>query len=97
MKLISFKTGVLTLLLLGAVLGASLSAQMPAPVDEFVPLSPEQLLADQEQIPAARLVFAAYAIVWLTFAFYLFSVWRRVSQVESELRVVAAKLEGGSR
>jgi CcmD family protein len=96
-KVMSIKAGLLTTLLLCALAGASLSAQSPAPVDEFRALSPEQLLADQEQIPAARLVFAAYAIVWLTFALYLFSIWRRVSHVEKELRVVAAKLEGGGR
>ncbi len=65
----------------------------PAQVDEFRPLSPEDLAAGQEQIPAAQLVFAAYAIVWLTFAVYLVSLWRRVTQVEAELRTVATKLE----
>lgn len=69
----------------------------PAPVDEFVPLSPDQIQAEQDQIPAARLVFAAYGIVWLVFALYLLSLWRRVTQVESELRTVATKLEQSAR
>jgi CcmD family protein len=74
------------------VLGAQ-----PAQVDEFRALSPEEVAAGQEQIPAAQLVFAAYAIVWLTFAFYLLSLWRRVTQVESELRAVATRLEQSAR
>jgi CcmD family protein len=74
----------------------ALGAQ-PAQVDEFRALSPEEVAAGQEQIPAAQLVFAAYAIVWLTFAFYLLSLWRRVTQVESELRAVATKLEQSTR
>ena len=74
----------------------SIGAQ-PAQVDEFQPLSPEEVAAGQEQIPSAQLVFAAYAIVWLTFAFYLLTLWRRVTQVESELRVVASKLEKAVR
>jgi CcmD family protein len=74
------------------VLGAQ-----PAQVDEFRALSPEEVAAGQEQIPAARLVFAAYAIVWLTFAFYVLTLWRRITHVESELRTVAAKLESSAR
>lgn len=74
----------------------SLGAQ-PTQVDEFQALSAEELAADQEQIPAAQLVFAAYGIVWLAFAFYLLTLWRRVTQVESELRVVATKLEKAVR
>jgi CcmD family protein len=85
---------VLAVLLVVAVVAAQ---AQPAPVDEFLPLSPDQIQAEQDQIPAARLVFAAYGIVWLTFAFYLLSLWRRVTQVESELRAVATKLEQSTR
>lgn len=84
---------VAVLLLLAPV---ALGAQPPQ-IDEFRALSPEEVAAGQEQIPAAQLVFAAYAVVWLAFAFYLFSLWRRITQVEGELRVVAAKLEKSAR
>jgi CcmD family protein len=86
--------GVLGLLLIVTVV--VVQAQ-PAPVDEFVPLSPDQIQAEQDQIPAARLVFAAYGIVWLVFALYLLSLWRRVTQVESELHAVATKLGQSAR
>lgn len=81
----------------GLLLVAVAVQAQPAPVDEFVPMTPEQLLAQQEQIPAARLVFAAYGAVWLAFAFYLFTLWRRLGQVESELRAVTALLEKKGR
>jgi CcmD family protein len=87
---------VVTLLLLLVVAPVVVGAQ-PAQVDEFRPISPEDLAAGQEQIPAARLVFAAYGTVWLTFAFYLLTLWRRLTQVESELRTVATKLENLAR
>lgn len=81
------------LALLLAVLAPAVLQAQPAQVDEFRPLSPEEIAAGQEQVPAAQLVFAAYGIVWLTFAFYLLTLWRRVTQVETELRTVATKLE----
>jgi CcmD family protein len=81
------------LILLAVVLLPDIAHAQLAQVDEFRPLSPEEIAAGQEQLPAAQLVFAAYAVVWLAFAFYLFSLWRRITQVESELRTVAAKLE----
>jgi CcmD family protein len=86
----------LAVVLLVFVAPLALQAQ-PAQVDEFRPISPEDLAAGQEQIPAALLVFSAYGIVWLVFAFYLFSLWRRVNQVESELRTVATALEKKGR
>ena len=92
------KPWIRVLLVSGLLLLVAVTAQaQPAQVDEFVPLSPEQLIAEQEQIPAASLVFAAYATVWLVFAFYLFTLWRRVGQVESELRTVSATLEKKGR
>ena len=86
----------LVVAVLGVLASIALDAQ-PAQIDEFRPLSPEEVAAGQEQIPAAGLVFAAYGIVWLTFAFYLLTLWRRVTQVEAELRTVATKLENSAR
>lgn len=82
----------MVVMLLVLVAPLVLQAQ-PAQVDEFRPISPEELAAGQEQIPAPLLVFSAYGIVWLVFAFYLLTLWRRVTQVEAELRVVTTKLE----
>jgi CcmD family protein len=86
-----------SLLITGVVLVTGWATTLSAQVDqqgEFLPVAPGEL---QEQLPAAPLVFAAYGIVWLVFAFYLFSIWKRVRQVEAELRVVTAKLEKDGR
>jgi hypothetical protein len=58
---------------------------------DFVPVQP----GDQaEQIPAAQLVFAAYAFVWATFVVYLFVLWQRMKRVEVDLKDVSARLGG---
>jgi CcmD family protein len=64
-------------------------AQQP-PVDGFVPVAPGEL--QTEQIPAARLVISAYAVVWAVLAFYVWTVWRRLTKIESELRDVSGRL-----
>lgn len=86
---------VLMAVVLAVMLHPAFAAAQPAETpDEFLPVADSEL---QEQVPAARLVFSAYSIVWLVFAFYLFTVWRRVGQVETELRTVTARLEGNRR
>ncbi|MEW5984841.1 MAG: CcmD family protein [Acidobacteriota bacterium] len=50
--------------------------------DEFVPAS--QLPA-VEQMPAAPMVIAAYAFVWVALLVYVWSIWRRVLRVERDL------------
>ena len=41
---------------------------------------------EREQLPAAPLVMAAYAVVWVMVFGYLWSIWRRLGAVERELR-----------
>ncbi|MFO7301640.1 MAG: CcmD family protein [Acidobacteriota bacterium] len=84
----------LTMALLAVPAVAAVAQPQTAP-DGFVPVAPGEL--QQEQIPAAPLVFAAYAIVWLALAFYVVTVWRRVSRVEAELRTLTARLEERGR
>ena len=71
------------------------AAQPPTPAaqDEFVPVDP----SEQEQLPAAPLVMAAYAIAWLAIFGYLWSVWRRLAKVEREISAVSRRIEGGAR
>jgi CcmD family protein len=66
-------------------------ASPPAPQDGFVPVRPGEL--EQEQLPAAPLVFVAYSVVWLALVVYVFVLWRRLTAVERELRNVSAKLQ----
>ena len=65
--------------------------QGPGPAQgEFVPVSPDDL--GQEQLPAAPLVFAAYAFVWFALVSYVFVLWRRLTHVERELAQLASRL-----
>jgi hypothetical protein len=76
-----------------AVWTVSVAAQDP--VNEFRPVSPGELEA--EQVPAARLVFAAYAFVWVAFVAYLGLLWQRMKRVEADLADVRTKLGGPGR
>jgi hypothetical protein len=41
-----------------------------------------------EQIPAAPLVVASYAFFLLLMVFYLWTIWRRIGKVETEMRTL---------
>lgn len=87
------KSSWLRLTLLLVILAPAVLGAQPPPVDEFVPMTSEELEAEQEQIPAPGLVFAAYGVVWFAFTFYALTLWRRIARVESELRAVTTRLE----
>ena len=75
-------------LVLAAV--SSLSAQ-----DGFVPVDQ---LPPTEQLPAAPLLIAAYAFVWVATAGYLWMVWRRLGKVEREMQELEKRRSrGGAR
>jgi CcmD family protein len=44
-----------------------------------------------ESIPAAPLLVAAYAIIWVAAVFYLWTIWRRLNKVEADIRALARK------
>ena len=86
------KTFIASLML--TVVAAVASAQQPSPAQGgFVPI--DQLPAP-EPFPAAPLVIAAYAFVWLAVAFYIWAVWRRLDRVEQELKAVTARAGRGA-
>jgi CcmD family protein len=60
----------------------SVYEQPQAAQNEFVPVKD---LPRQEQLPAAPLVMGAYAFVWVALVVYVWSLWRRVKAVQSEL------------
>jgi CcmD family protein len=66
------------------------STPPPPPArDEFVPISQ---LPQTEQVPAAPLLIGAYAIVWIVLAVYLWTLWRRFTRAEQDLKALATRL-----
>ncbi len=55
---------------------------------EFVPVS--QVPAG-EQIPAATLLIAAYAFVWVAVLVYVWSIWRRLGRVQADMQALARR------
>ena len=65
--------------------------QPPAGQSEFVPMSE---LPPGDQLPAAPLLIAAYAFVWVATMVYVWTVWRRLNRVQTEMRALAHKSAG---
>lgn len=65
--------------------------QRPAEQNEFVPVSE---VPESDKLPAAPYLIAAYTLVWLILLVYVWSLWRRLSLVEQELK---RALESASR
>jgi len=91
---------ILWIVLLMAVLipAASFAQEQPPPKpaaqDGFVPIDQ---LAQKEELPAAPLVMAAYAVAWLVVFAYIWSLWRRLQKVEAEVADVNRRLASGAR
>jgi CcmD family protein len=66
----------------------ALAQQAPPGQSEYVPMKE---LPPGEQMPAAPLLVGAYAFIWVAIAFYLWTIWRRLNKVESEMRALASK------
>jgi CcmD family protein len=79
----------------GAAGAASQAQPPPSPAQEgFVPIDQIQ---QKEQLPAAPLVMAAYAAAWLVIFGYVWSIWRRLSQVEQEMASLTQRVGGANR
>jgi hypothetical protein len=59
--------------------------QQPTIPEGFVPVTGAPA---SEQIPAAPLVIASYAFFLLLMVFYLWTIWRRIGKVESEMQAL---------
>jgi CcmD family protein len=72
----------------------SAQQQPPSAPDGFVPASS---LEPQEQLPAAPLVIAAYAVAWVAVFGYLWSIWNRLGRVERDILDVSRRQSAGER
>jgi len=59
------------------------------PPSGFVPVDQ---LPQTESLPAAPLIIAAYAFVWVALILYLLSIWRRLGRVESDMEALERRL-----
>jgi CcmD family protein len=84
----------LVLLALLAFAPAATAQQPPQPPTGFVPAD---TVKPQEQLPAAPLVLAAYAVAWLAVFGYLWSIWNRLGGVERDLADVSRRVAGAQR
>jgi CcmD family protein len=73
------------LLAFQAPAGQTPPGQAPPGQGEFIPIDQ---LPPSEQLPAAPLLITAYAFVWLAVFFYVWTVWRRLNKVETEMRTL---------
>jgi CcmD family protein len=86
------------LLLLTCATVVHLAAQQQPPSsaaqEGFVPI--DQIQA-KDQIPAAPLVMAAYAVAWIAVFVFVWSVWQRLGRVEREIADVSRQIAAGGR
>ncbi len=88
---------VLALLSLSCVLSvapAVAQVAQPQQQDEFVPMSE---VPPEDQLPAAPLLIAAYAFVWIAVLLYVVSVARRLGTVQGELQRLERNLNEARR
>ncbi len=67
---------------------AALAVQSPPGQSEFVPMKD---VPPTESIPAAPLLIAGYAFIWVAAMVYLWTIWRRLTKVEDDMRALAQK------
>jgi hypothetical protein len=66
----------------------------PAQQNEYVPIDQ---LPPQETMPAAPLLIGAYILVWLGLMLYVWSIWRRLARVETEMQALQRRTSGSAR
>jgi CcmD family protein len=71
----------------------ALAVQAPAGQTGFVPMNS---LPPADQLPAAPLLIAAYAFVWIALMVYLWSIWSRLGRVERDMDALQRRTGRGS-
>ena len=89
LRSLGLRAVMLVTLLTGPALAAVTLAQPPPQQSEFVPISE---LPPGDQLPAAPLLIAAYAFVWIVLFAYLWSIGNRIQGVHAEVDRVERRL-----
>jgi hypothetical protein len=76
-----------------ALAAPAFALQPPAGQDQFVPMNS---LPPADQLPAAPLLIAAYAFVWLALMVYLWSIWSRLGRVERDMQALQQRTGRGT-
>lgn len=74
------------------LLATTLLAQQPPPEGGLEGFVPANSLPPAQRMPAAPLLIAAYAFIWVALLVYLWYIWRRLGRVEGELRQIEGNL-----
>jgi CcmD family protein len=86
---------VLAMLLVLSGATSALAQQPPPDQDGYVAVTDADRA--QEQLPAAPLLIAAYAVAWVAVFGYLWFIWRRLGRVERELAEVSRRIQPEAR
>jgi CcmD family protein len=87
---------VAALVVLAGTCATGFASQPPAGQSDFIPVGAAQATA--ESLPAAPLLIAAYAFVWVAVLGYVLFLWRRMARVQNEIESLerrAVSREGG--
>ena len=90
--MILIKRAVTCLTLLLVIAGRPAFAQQPAAPEQQGEFLPIDQLPPQDQLPAAPLLIAAYAVVLVGFFGYVLSVARRLGTVQREIERLEADI-----
>jgi CcmD family protein len=85
----SFRRVLIALTTFVLISGPAFALQPPKGQSEFVPVD---AVPAADQLPSAPLLITAYAFVWAATLFYVWTIWRRMNRVETEMRALAQKL-----
>ena len=73
---------------------AVFAQQKPPATEQYLPVDQ---LPPTEQMPSAPYVIAAYGLIWLIAMFYLWTIWRRIGKLETDMHALERqRAKGGA-
>jgi CcmD family protein len=87
------KLRTVVLMLMLVLSAAAAWAGQPEPQSQFRPISE---VPQSEQLPGGVFVVIAYGFIWVVLLGYVWSIWRRLGKVETEMRTLERRSQGGA-